>query len=63
VRTLQALAGETARMARQMVVLDKTEAELDREMEHQESRGTPSSSIGRYVMARGMHVVNTPLIR
>lgn len=44
----QALAGETARMAKTMMVLDKTEAALERELDREEHRVIPKSRIGKY---------------
>ncbi|WAR03705.1 hypothetical protein MAR_010263 [Mya arenaria] len=39
------MAGNTAKLARQMMVLDKTEAALDREMQHEAERGEPTTKV------------------
>lgn len=43
----QALAGETAKMAKTMMVLDKTEAALEKELERDEHRVVPTSKVGK----------------
>ncbi|WAR03703.1 HVCN1-like protein, partial [Mya arenaria] len=58
---LQTLAGNTAKMAQQMMVLDKTEASLDREIQHEAERGEPTTKVQR-VRRKGEKALHTKYV-
>ncbi|KAH3877115.1 uncharacterized protein LOC127865313 [Dreissena polymorpha] len=60
-RGLAALAGGAARMAQHMIVLDKTEAALDREMKREEQRRVPKTKIGK-ARRKGEHLLHTKYV-
>jgi hypothetical protein len=43
------MAEDTANMAKNIMVLDKTEAALEKEVEKEEKRPPPSTTVGKYV--------------
>ncbi|XP_052799438.1 uncharacterized protein LOC128231058 [Mya arenaria] len=58
---LATMAGNTAKLARQMMVLDKTEAALDREMQHEAERGEPTTKVQR-VRRKGEKALHTKYV-
>ncbi|XP_060575881.1 uncharacterized protein LOC132733282 isoform X2 [Ruditapes philippinarum] len=54
---LMALAGETAKMAQSMMVLNKTEAALEKELEKDEKKVKPTTKIGR-IRHKGAHMIH-----
>ncbi|XP_052256925.1 uncharacterized protein LOC127862034 [Dreissena polymorpha] len=58
---LAALVNGAARMAEHMIVLDQTEAALDREIKREEQRGVPKTTIGK-VRRQGGHLLHTKYV-